>query len=379
MEELENLLNDKSSELAKVLRCSLHGMKASLQQAQREYSLGAETSTCQRLIEELDRLLNSHDKLNNDQESTIAISEEKQVDEFKLKVLQAEFFADTRLFPYFGDRIESRSHTDKQLWDEIHYLLLRVPENLAKSWRKRALEIADDCKIKVTTDKKNFVELPLCGNDDNELIHAALKTKEVARGLYHSTKSKFDSRIPQLEKNEELYLHGCLVSTYLKLIELEPSGELHHAFEPVYRFGLKSLADELDRDKYTNALIKCLSSCKKAEQKDILEYLQTRLDLDEAIHSLVFPTPAPSNSWWGQLQQKSRRDLNSVADRARKEGHQVAIRSLTGVYADVHHLSKHNRELDSGGTPGEVLTCLRVYARINGEEHLGRVLYRSLN
>jgi hypothetical protein len=41
-------------------------------------------------------------------------------------------------------------------------------------------------------------------------------------------------------------------------------------------------------------------------------------------------------------------------------------------------LTKDDLQLDCGGTPGEVLTCIRVYARINQEELPGRVLFRSL-
>ena len=40
--------------------------------------------------------------------------------------------------------------------------------------------------------------------------------------------------------------------------------------------------------------------------------------------------------------------------------------------------TKDDLELDSGGIPGEVSACLRVYAKIDEEVFPGRVLFRSL-
>ena len=67
-----------------------------------------------------------------------------------------------------------------------------------------------------------------------------------------------------------------------------------------------------------------------------------------------------------------------MADKANNAGYDVRIRQLSGLYADICAFSKDDLQLDCGGTPGEVLTCLRVYARINQEDCLGRVIFRSL-
>ncbi|NET29573.1 MAG: hypothetical protein F6K01_30885, partial [Okeania sp. SIO1I7] len=113
------------------------------------------------------------------------------------------------------------------------------------------------------------------------------------------------------------------------------------------------------------------------ESGDILEMLRARLDLDEAIHSLVYVPPVERYSWWGQLQKKCRDTLAVISTRAKKAGHQVKIRPLWGSYADILSRSKDDLELDSGGTPGEVLACLRVYAKIQEEVLPGRVLFRG--
>ncbi|MEN2383518.1 MAG: hypothetical protein KA716_32185 [Gloeotrichia echinulata DEX184] len=40
-------------------------------------------------------------------------------------------------------------------------------------------------------------------------------------------------------------------------------------------------------------------------------------------------------------------------------------------------MSKDNLRLQFGGNPGDVVACLRVYAKINEQEFPGRVLFRS--
>ena len=85
-EELKKLLNSESSELAKVLRFSLYGMKASFEKAKIEYPSDPGISICQEFVDNLDSLLDIHSKSNNHQKLTTFSSEERQADEFKLKI-----------------------------------------------------------------------------------------------------------------------------------------------------------------------------------------------------------------------------------------------------------------------------------------------------
>lgn len=92
--------------------------------------------------------------------------------------------------------------------------------------------------------------------------------------------------------------------------------------------------------------------------------MRARLDLDEAIYSLVYLPPADRYSWWGKLQQEARRTLDQVVEKARHAGYQVQIRSLWGTYADVYTWSKDDLRLDISGVRGEVSACLRVYGML---------------
>jgi len=70
------------------------------------------------------------------------------------------------------------------------------------------------------------------------------------------------------------------------------------------------------------------------------------IDMDEAIHSLVFVPPSERYSWWGKLQQESRRGLKRVVEQAMGAGYDVRIKQLSGLYADICALSKDDRILD---------------------------------
>jgi hypothetical protein len=106
------------------------------------------------------------------------------------------------------------------------------------------------------------------------------------------------------------------------------------------------------------------------------ERFKAHVDLDEAIQSLVFLPLADARSEWGQVQGQSRDALLQARDRAVRAGCQVHMQLLGGSFADVNRLAPESLQVDFG-VPGEVVACLRVWARVDGEELKGRVLYRS--
>ncbi len=179
---------------------------------------------------------------------------------------------------------------------------------------------------------------------------------------------------------EDLKLLACLVFIWIYSIDREP--DLHHALETVNKFNIINLHSKPEqRKKYIEALKERFQRTIKAEDsKDLLEILKAWIDIDEAIHSLVFVPPADSDSWFCKLKKQSRRILIEKAKKAQDNNYDVRIQELSGVYANIHNLSSnYDLPLKDGGIPGEVQTCLRVYARINQQEFPGRVIYRSSN
>ena len=291
--------------------------------------------------------------------------------ELKLIRLREVLLADKKILEHLGV-IELHSSSDSDLWQEVQRLLLRLPEPEANRWQKLALELANE--VGGEKDERSLIRLPFT---KDEIVYPGITGKLEAKGLCLSTQEHLYSQLTHKNVQGELLLLAKVISLYIKFIQLDP--QIHHAFKTVDRFGVRRLSlDSEQKSKYITALIDRFQRAVTIEESgDILKILQARIDLDEAIHSLVYLPPVNRYSWWGQLQKECRDTLAIISTRARKAGHQVQIRALWGSYADILSRSKDDLELDSGGTPGEVLACLRVYAKIQGEVLPGRVLFRG--
>ncbi|MEH2002183.1 MAG: hypothetical protein V7L00_26195 [Nostoc sp.] len=361
MQHLHQLLEIKNSELARLLRLSLYGLEATLNQARTEFPLDPGAKVCDDLLQELHSLLQPAPPQQN-------TGWEDAPDDLKLSQLREAFDSDSELSYYLGNS-QLQSQTDSDLWNEIQRKLLRVPEDLAASWRSRTLDMAQE--VGAIADHSNLYQLPFIRD---EIIYPGLSGTVQTQGLSLSQQALLNYKVTQ--DNTSDILAGFLY-LYLKLIEIDP--DLHHALKSVFSFDVISLHSKPEqRHQYIEGLSDRFQRTQKAEENtDPLSILRAWIDMDEAIHSLVFIPPAERYSWWGKLQHESRRILKKVTDQANNAGNEVRIRQLSGLYADICALSKDDLQLDCGGIPGEVLTCLRVYARINQEESPGRVIFRS--
>lgn len=381
MQHLSKLLKIDNSNLAWVLRLGLHGLRTQLQEALKIATTDPGSTACQELLRELDILLEAsqHESLSGE---TVLSTEDSSSwedvlepvtselkGELKLKQIGEALLSDRELSNYIGD-YQFLSTNDGDLWNEMQRLLLRVPEKVAHAWQEHILTQAS--KIGTTEDKL-YLSLPFTRN---ECIYPGLIGKIKATGLCLSDQVDFDPRLTMERYDGEIDLLAGVVCICLKFIELDSS--LHHALKSVDRFGVRSLNDEREKSKYVTALIDRFRRVQTtADHVDPVVVLRARLDLDEAIHSLVYLPCADRYSWWGKLQQEARRTLDQVVEKTRDAGYHVQIRPLWGTYADIFNWSKDDLQLDIGGVRGEVSACLRVYAKINDEVLPGRVLFRS--
>ncbi|MBW4633729.1 MAG: hypothetical protein KME30_18075 [Iphinoe sp. HA4291-MV1] len=375
MQHLSKLLEIDNSNLAWVLRLNLYGLRTQLQEALKTATTDPGNSACQELLRELDILLKSASQETLSGETVLSSEENSswedvlepvtnEKNELKLRQIGEALLSDRELSNYIG-HYQFLSTNDGDLWNEIQRLLLRVPEKIADAWREQILTEAS--QIGAMEDKHVA---------HDECIYPGLTGKVKATGLCLSNQFEFDPRLMVETRNEELDLLAGVVSTCLKFIELDSS--LHHALKSVDRFGVRSLNDEREKSKYVTALIDRFRRAQTTtDNVDPVVALRARLDLDEAIHSLVYLPCADRYSWWGKLQQEARRTLDPVVEKARHTGYHVQIRPLWGTYADVFNWSKDDLQLDVGGVRGEVSACLRVYAKIQDEVLPGRVLFRS--
>jgi hypothetical protein len=378
MQNLHKLLTIENSELAKILRFNLYGLAATLTKANQECPFDPGFEVSQKLLHEIDQLLEPalvEDTLVQDPRLLEEVGDLKisqLINNLKLLKLKDAFNNESELSFYLGNSpIESQ--TDAEIWNEIHRKLLRVPENVATHWREIAVSFAED--IGAVTDNNNLEELPFVRD---EIIYPGLSGTVKAKGLCLSEKALVNSGFDQTNLSENIYLIAGFLLLYIKFIEIDP--DLHHALKSVFSFDVVSLHSQSEqRDQYIDALGDRFHRIKKIHKNtDLILNLCAWIDIDEAIHSLVFIPPAERYSWWGKLQKESRHLVRKAADKAVKAGNEVRLKQLSGLYADVCEFSKDDLQLDCGGNPGEVLTCLRVYARINQQHYPGRVIFRTL-
>ncbi|MFM7407263.1 MAG: hypothetical protein ACKO3K_11520 [Cuspidothrix sp.] len=372
MQNLHKLLNTQNSELAKILRFNLYGLAASLTKANQEYPLDLGIQVSEGFVQEIYQLLEPPSPNPPIIEEIENLEQSELINELKLLKLKEAFNDDPELKFYLGS-CHIHSQTDAEIWNEIHKKLLRVPEDLATSWQDKALKFAQE--IGAIADHHHLEELPFIRS---EIIYPGLSGTVKAKGLCLSQTALVNSDNTQIHLSENLHLITGFLLLYIKFIEIDP--ELHHALKSVFSFDVVSLHSKSEqRHQYIEALSDRFHRIQKPEDNtDTVLNLCAWIDIDEAIHSLVFIPPAERYSWWGKLQKESRLVLRKAADKAVKAGNEVRLKQLSGLYADVCEFSKDDLQLDCGGNPGEVLTCLRVYARINQQQYPGRVIFRTL-
>ncbi|MBD2136816.1 hypothetical protein H6F32_04235 [Anabaena sp. FACHB-1237] len=379
MQHLHQLLKVEKSQLAEILRFNLHGLLTTLNKANEAYPLDPGTEICQELIAEIQQILEI--KIEPISEILESFPTQEELKSTNLLInLKKEFNDDPKLKVYLGTS-QIESDNDPDIWNEIHRKLLRFPEDIATYWQEKAVKYA--AEVGANADDHNLKELPFVRD---EIIYPGLNGTIKVKGLCLSHKALLNSGITKnysqssSEKYlaDELELIAGFLLLYIKFMEIEP--DLNHALKSVFTFDIISLNSNLEqKQQYIDTFSdRFYRTQKSAESGDILLNLNAWIDIDEAINSLVFIPPAERYSWWGKLQKESRRILKRIADQAVKAGHDVKLKQLSGLYADVCEFSKDDLQLDSGGNPGEVLTCLRVYAKINQEEFPGRVIFRTL-
>ncbi len=410
MKHLSKLLATNNSDLSWVLRLGLHGLRTQLLTALETSANDPGRENCEELLKEIDVLLqsnippgnispklpiennppwedilepisakpqtekssqiNTEIQLNPEKnQSEIIQPEQLKLEQLKLEKIAHSLISDRDISNYIG-KYQICSDNDAQLWDEIQYLLLRVPEKIASIRQKKILKLAEG--IGAIENKQNLKQLPFIRT---EYLYPGLTGSINTQGLLLSEQIDFDPRLKLVNSDTENIFLGKLVSICLKFIDTDPC--LHHALKSVDRFGVRSLQIESEKFKYIAALVERFQRVQLSSDSDPITVLRAKLDLDEAIHSLVYLPPVERYSWWGKLQQEARRTLDLAVSKAREAGYQIQIRPLWGTYADIYTYSKDDLRLENGGIPGEVSACLRVYAKINDEILPGRVLFRA--
>jgi hypothetical protein len=261
-----------------------------------------------------------------------------------------------------------RQDSDEEIWNEVQRLFLRAPPALAEEWSQRSFQLAEQAGA--FPDPEAVATLPLARE---EIIYPGLRGSVQAVGL-RSTPSASIAADP-------MRILAGVIATCLWFIDNDP--HLCHCLANVFRFGIRPLVgeqharyvDELQR-RGERARATAIGIAAEATRPRWSEHFKALVDLDEALHSLVYQPVAGPESWWDRLLGQARSELFRARDLAVQAGCPVQLQVIGGMFADVSRLAPDSLQVDFG-VPGEVSACLRVWTRIGGEEGKGRVLYRS--
>jgi hypothetical protein len=374
-EPLGRLLGRADSRAAQGLRWGLHGLRASLRAALDDADDDPGGADLRALLGELDSLVGRSAAppgallpLDGLRERPAAGGAAPTAGSPRLLPLARAVAADPRLQPEPGPS-PVRQTDDDEIWNDVHRLLLRVPPGVADEWRRRCREEAE--RAGGREDETAAAVVPL-GRE--ELLYPGLTGVVRATGLRAG--AALDPRVSPPADGDLTPLAG-IGSACLWFIENDR--RLCHCLPSVFRFGVTTMTG-VQRERYAAELLRSWERLRagppgpqaRAGWKD---WLKACLDFDEAAHSLVHDPPAAPDSWWGRLQGGAREVLFRMRDRAVRAGCPVHLQVLGGTFADVSRLAPDSPQVDRG-VPGEVSACLRVWARVDGEELKGRALFR---
>jgi hypothetical protein len=392
MVPLERLLARPGSRLAELTRYGLAGLRASLELALKESPGDPAADETLQLLDELTRLLGGGPAVALPAAAPLAIPVSDAAPAAEpLLPLQPEPRAHptaggppllTPLRQAFESAEVLRGHlgpvrcqgaTDAEIWGEVQLLLLRLPGSLAVTWRQQAARLAQEAGARLDHSPTNADLVPWSRDEE---VYPGLLGSVQARGLRLERTAPLPASLGSYGLTEATRPLAAAVALVVYFIDHDPN--LNHALKAVQAFGVNSLRDPEQRDRYVAEMLRRFERVVERDAGPAAEALWARIDLDEALASLVFLPPVNrETSWWGKLQQEVRRSLDWVVERARQAGIRVHLQTLWGAYAKICDRSSADLEIDSGSPPGEVVASLRVFAQIDQDAQPGRVLHRS--
>jgi hypothetical protein len=167
-----------------------------------------------------------------------------------------------------------------------------------------------------------------------------------------------------------------VVSTCLTFLGSDPS--LMHGLRALYMFGVRPACEQAEA--FARELIDRWDRVREGGAEpsgNIEDWVNARIDLDEAIHSLFHLPVAAPGSWWSRLQDLARATLFRAGTRASRAGCDVRLQKLAGNFQSINHLIVPDSPQIDERPPGHVFACLLVWGRIDGKEQKGRVVYSA--
>lgn len=304
----------------------------------------------------------------------------------RLSELAAAFVGDPAVAEFLDEQsmaVLAEPQAGTGLWRALHMCLLRLPEPVASRWRARCATLATPASAAAASGP-GWRILP--GESEVVLVPQGPPGAGQEDGIRTSADGRVDDEVldalglgraggrevpADVANAMELARLSTLV---LDLTELDEN--LVMCLESVLFMGSKRI-DAKHRQLYRADLLGRLREYARREV-GTADSLEALIEIDEAINSLTHRPPAAAGSWWAQLRQQSRRMAERAAAAMRQAGADVEVLPLGLRYRDVRDFTAGNDvAARTGGKPGDVLACLRLWTRIGDQTIPGRVMYRA--
>ena len=378
MQELHALLaRADESELGRLCRAGLVGLSAALQEALDRGGASGDPA-----VEECRRALVAIDDVLGRPAVSEAAAGERSVPlgrsdaapsgaaETSLTTVVAAMTADPAVRPYLSDIATDTATTGSiradagAVWRRLRLFLLRLPPGPADFWAAALAECVPSPR-----DGAAAVWLtgaPASDGWATDAGPAGPLDDDVRVSL------RLDTAPPPAA--EDL---ARLVSLVIAVVAVDDG--LHLGLERLQRSGL-ALLDETRRDRWRKDVLSRLDTYADATDEPARAFLAL-VELDEAVNSLLHLPVAAPDSWWSRLTGRLRALVEDEIRRLRDGGADVEVLPLTLRYLELVRgtRTKGNDLPLDGGTraPGEVIACLRMWARSENRQWPGRVAYRA--
>lgn len=369
MEAARHLLHTCASALALLLRYELVGLRASLAAALAEHPGDAGVAACSELLAELDGLLGS----GGEGGACLATS----TAELPGPVHQPDALADVLVelarhpaapgwLEGLGPETSTPETSTPERWRRLHLAALRLPPVQAQQWRT-VLEHAvaqldpnpDDSWHELPANDEVLLIPPVVGQPGWRTSAHAPVAADIAECLQIDSADSSGS---------DRWILATLATSVMGLADVDD--DLWLGLESVRYHGLGRL-DDSTRLLYRRDLLDRLTAYAQ-EPPGSTAAFEALLWVDEALNSIVHRPVAAPGSWWARLGERSR----EVVFRAQQDHSDVSVQLLARQYREAKAMTDGNDvRVDGAGGTGNVLVCLRLWARVEGKELPGRVMY----
>jgi hypothetical protein len=384
VDHLRKLCAHPESELGRVARIQVEGLRATLQALLDVHPGDPGAAACEGALAELAELAAPPGPqpaiMPGPQGRPDAAGSERA--EHQLAVLAADLAASTEARDYLGSAAPSSDATTAALWRWYHLVLLRMPIARAGEWRLRAaeLDIARHDKASCEAADPDWQDLPLLPHQEEAVLLPPLTAAGVTgvRLSKAGTPADWAAKAAGLDRLERiahpLTEQAAVMGTWISRLA-EVDDQLNHAVESLAVRDLRPLRSPRERQSYIDELARRLA--RAADQSAASgDQLRAAVALDEALRSVIHMPPAADKSWWAMIGRTSERLVLALYQRLRSQGNDVSVEVPGVMYSDARRQTSNDIALGVGGEVGQVLAGLRLWARIEGKEYRGRVVYR---